>query len=72
MSLALNIIAALFVFGWTCLPVIAVACGLSAAFAWRDHEYGCALMNVVGMAAIFLLGYAVSGMVVDVLAWFIS
>lgn len=72
MSLALNIVAGLFVFGWTCLPVIAVACGISAASAWRDREYGYAVMNVAGMAAIFLLGYAVSGMAVDVIAMLVA
>ena len=72
MSLAITITAGLFVFGWTCLPVIAIACGLSAAFAWRDHEYGYAVMNAAGMVAISLLGYAVSGMVVDVLARFLA
>ena len=72
MSLAITIVAGLFVFGWTALPVIAIACGLSAASAWRDHEYGCALMNAAGMVAIFLLGYAVSGMVVDVITWMMS
>ena len=72
MSLAINILAAMFVFAWTALPVIAVACGISAASAWRDHEYGYALMNAAGMVAIFLLGYAVSGMVVDVITWMMS
>ena len=72
MSVTLNIIAGLFVFAWTALPVIAVACGISAASAWRDHEYGYALMNAAGMVAIFLLGYAVSGMVVDVITWMMS
>lgn len=72
MSIAVNIFLALFAFAWATLPVIALACGISAVCSWRERDFLHAAFNAVAMAAIFLLSYVESAVAVDVITWLAS
>lgn len=72
MSITVNIFLALFAFAWATLPVIALACGISAVSAWRGRDYFCAAFNAAVMAGIILLSYAESSVAVDVITWLMA